>query len=86
METDFSNIRTGFVIGLDTSDRLVLSRVGTEEGNFMELLGLAETAVDLIKLYRDQNIPSLLNTFKTVLAETVGADNLLKRGNGDAES
>lgn len=81
---DLNSLKAGLVIGLDADDRLVISQIGTTSSNYMELLGLAYTAVDMIKLYRDQSLPSLLTSIRTMLAETMELQRLQEKT--DAES
>lgn len=79
---DFDNLRTGLVIGLTKDNTLVFGQVGTSDNvSYMELLGLAETAVDLVKVYRDQSIPSLLNHLKQFFLEVRGLQMLQEAGN-----
>lgn len=56
---DPQNLKKGFVIGLDDSDKLFYSNCGKEKASIYELIGLAHTAVSILEYVRDRaGVPS----------------------------
>lgn len=74
---NLEDLKVGLVIGLSEDNQVVFSPFGkVEASNYMELLGLAQTAVDLVKHYRDQGIPSAFSALRTLLLEFRGLEYL----------
>ena len=54
-----NDLKLGLIVGITPDGGLVFSSIGQEKCSIYELLGLAETAIDVLKYARDKgSIPS----------------------------
>lgn len=65
---DPNTLRVGVLIGIGDDGQLYYSNFGHSQGSIYELLGLAETAVDLLKYVRDGVVkPSVHSDLKDLI-------------------
>lgn len=75
VKIELDKLRVGLIIGVDDQNNLFFNNVGHGQASMMELVGLAQTAMDMVRFMRDKNIPSLRRQIGLMAFQGVVANN-----------